>query len=150
MKKALNIRPPLFALGFLFVAFTIHFLFLPSPIISSDFRLLGIVFVILGLSFILWARVLFKKKGTAILPTDNPTHFVNSGPYRFTRNPMYLGIVLILLGIAIWVGTLPLFFAPLGFFLTVQSVFIPYEEKNMERTFGREYLEYRKKVRQWL
>ena len=75
---------------------------------------------------------------------------VTAGPYRFTRNPMYLGIFIMLVGIAVWVGSLPMFIAPVGFVLLMSWVFIPYEEQRLGEAFGEAYREYSTKVRRWL
>ncbi len=98
----------------------------------------------------IWAVQLFKKKETSHDPAETPTTLVTSGPYRFTRNPMYLGMTSILLGIAIFIGTISLFLAPLAFCITINATFIPKEEKILENIFGSEYLDYKNKVRRWV
>lgn len=98
----------------------------------------------------IWAVQLFKKKETTHDPTETPTALVTTGPYLFTRNPMYLGMTSILLGIALFIGTIPLFLAPIAFVITINATFIPREEKILENFFGREYLEFKNKVRRWL
>ena len=110
----------------------------------------GLVTVVLGFGLMIWAWKLFHHRGTAVCPFEASTHFVREGPYRFTRNPMYLGMTLILLGIALVSGTPPVFLAPLAFFFTVHLAFIPYEEKKMEETFGEAYRDYKRRVRRWL
>ncbi|WP_245320997.1 methyltransferase [Bradyrhizobium sp. NAS96.2] len=61
---------------------------------------------------------------------------VTRGPYQFTRNQMYLGLVILALGIAVWIGAWPMFMAPLAVFATVNWVHIPFEEAKMRRQFG--------------
>ena len=92
----------------------------------------------------------FKTVNTPVIPTDEPTALVLSGPFTFTRNPMYLGMVLILTGIAVWKASWPMFIAPPAFFLIINSFFLPYEERKMERIFGKQYLDYKKQVRPWI
>ena len=110
----------------------------------------GLVTLVAGFGLMIWAWKLFHIRGTAVCPFDSSTQFVQEGPYRFTRNPMYLGMTLILLGIAFFAGTPPVFLAPLAFFLTIHFTFIPHEEKKMEETFGEEYRNYKRRVRRWL
>ena len=100
--------------------------------------------------FAVWSILLFKKRGTPIDPYGRPTALVVTGPFRLSRSPMYLGLTTVLLGIAIYVGTLPWFLAPLAFALTMHVAFIPREERNLERQFGQEYLDYKNRVRRWL
>ena len=79
-----------------------------------------------------------------------PLVLVTSGPFRYTRNPMYLGILVAITGIAFIVGTLASFCAVVVFFLFVNFVSIPYEEEKMERQFGDDYRAYKAKVRRWI
>ena len=71
-------------------------------------------------------------------------------PYQFTRNPMYLGLVTLSLGIAVWIGAWPMFIAPLAAFATVNWVHIPFEEAKMRRQFGAAYDDYVARVRRWV
>jgi protein-S-isoprenylcysteine O-methyltransferase Ste14 len=98
-----------------------------------------------------WAIVLFRREGTEVEPTS-PTNrkLITSGPYQFTRNPMYLGLVILTLGIAIWVGAWPMFGAPIALFATANWVHIPFEEAKMRRQFGAAYENYVARVRRWI
>src|SRR5207249_7043678 len=84
-----------------------------------------------------------RREGTEVEPTS-PTNrkLITSGPYQFTRNPMYLGLVILTLGIAIWVGAWPMFGAPVALFATANWVHIPFEEAKMRRQFGAAYDNY--------
>ncbi len=98
-----------------------------------------------------WAFILFWREGTEIEPTSPANRaLVTSGPYRFTRNPMYLGLVLLALGIALWVGAWPMFLAPIAVFATVNWVHIPFEEAKMRRQFGAAYDDYTAQARRWM
>ena len=99
----------------------------------------------------IWAFRAFRGAGTEIDPTS-PTNraLVTSGPYRLTRNPMYLGLVVIAFGLAIWTGWLPMLAAPVLVFLTANFVHIPFEEAKMRRQFGAEYDAYVARVRRWV
>ena len=103
-----------------------------------------------GFVLMLSARRLFKRAGTAIKPYDQPSKLVVDGPYQLSRNPMYLGVTLILLGIAFWVGTYPFYLVSGVFCFTMNFVFIPNEEKILESTFGNDYLSYKSRTRRWI
>jgi protein-S-isoprenylcysteine O-methyltransferase Ste14 len=112
---------------------------------------LGILLVAISWILPVWAIVLFRREGTEIEPTS-PTNrkLITSGPYQFTRNPMYLGLVILTLGIAIWVGAWPMFGAPVALFATANWVHIPFEEAKMRRQFGAVYDNYVARVRRWI
>ena len=92
----------------------------------------------------------FKERSVAICPTATTDRLVTDGIYRFTRNPMYLGIALMLGGTAAWFGTLPFYAAALGFLVIMDRWFRRYEEDKLFAAFGREYAEYKSKVRPWI
>ena len=144
-----KILPPHVAILSLTAIILLHYLF-PTPLIPKPFNYFGILFFAVGLLILFWSFGLFKKKDTPILPGQKPTALVIEGPYRFTRNPMYLGVTTALLGIAVYLGDYFAFLAPIVFFMFVSIKFIPREEKLMEKLFGKKYLDYKKKVRRWL
>lgn len=143
----INIHPPLWALCFICMSLIAHTLSGASRLVDPVWSLTGGIWLVGdGLFLTVWAASVFKKSGTPIVPTETPTALVVNGPYRFTRNPMYLGIFLVLLGLCVAVGTWPMLFAPAAFLVLIRAVFIPYEELKMERLFGTEYTDYRKKT----
>ncbi|HEX4964261.1 MAG TPA: isoprenylcysteine carboxylmethyltransferase family protein [Thermoanaerobaculia bacterium] len=110
----------------------------------------GVPLVIAALAIFLTSTNRFKAAGTPV-PGDQPTtRIVRSGPYRFSRNPIYLSFSLLVLGIAFWrnsvwlLGTLAVAVGLMSF------IVIPREERYLERRFGPEYLGYKMKVRRWL
>jgi protein-S-isoprenylcysteine O-methyltransferase Ste14 len=92
----------------------------------------------------------FVRAGTPIVPFERSTALVTSGSYRITRNPMYLGLVLILSGIAILFGTLSAWLPIPLFIWILYSNFISREERFLEELFGQQYLTYKSRVRRWL
>jgi protein-S-isoprenylcysteine O-methyltransferase Ste14 len=128
--------------------------FLPIVIGSPDLvwiiRVAGFVFVGVGIAIAFSAMGIFRKTKTTTVPHETPSTLVVSGPYRFTRNPMYVGLTLIYLGVAgtrneIWpVIVLPLLLAYINFLV------IPVEEKNLRVVFGAEYQKYGERVGRWL
>jgi protein-S-isoprenylcysteine O-methyltransferase Ste14 len=156
MNKMLSYRPPRIALVCLAAAVGLHYLSPPETILYFPYHFLGTLFGIAGFSIMMWAWVLFQQRKTVVcivLPTGQAaqaTTLIQSGPYRFTRNPMYLGMALMLCGAGFFLGSVAAFLAPLAFSIIVNEVFIPFEERNMEQTFNEEYRHYRERVRRWI
>ena len=105
---------------------------------------------ITGFGVMMWAWWQFQKHEVAICPTDATHYLITDGVYRFTRNPMYLGMIMMLCGIAAYVGTLPFNVAALTYFIIIDRVFCPYEEEKLMAAFGRDYETYRSQVRRWI
>ncbi len=112
--------------------------------------LLGRVIALLGLGMILWPVMQFLLARTGLVPFSKATTLVTSGLYRVTRNPMYLGMVLLLLGAAGIFGSLGALLPVPLFVLIIQRRFILGEERFLEAAFGHEYRAYRKRVRRWI
>ncbi len=124
---------------------------LPSPPrLAPPRRLFGVPPFAAGAVLGLSALVRFHHAGTTYEPFETPTVLVISGPYRYTRNPMYLGLLLILTSVGLLTGRLPLLLAPAIFFATINATQIPREERLMERQFGASYRKYTRQVRRWL
>jgi protein-S-isoprenylcysteine O-methyltransferase Ste14 len=104
----------------------------------------------LSIGLILWAALLFKRAGTNIRPFLPSTALVLSGPYRFTRNPMYLGMAGTLLGAGVFMGSITPFVVIPAFMALITERFIVREEEKLEAAFGREYLDYKARVWRWL
>jgi protein-S-isoprenylcysteine O-methyltransferase Ste14 len=111
--------------------------------------IVGIVCVALG--FVgLPAVVAFRRANTSPKPWVPSTALVTTGPYRFTRNPMYLGFTLLYLGVAFWTNAVwPLLFLPIVLVVMHYGV-VMREEAYMALTFGEQYQRYREQVRRWL
>jgi protein-S-isoprenylcysteine O-methyltransferase Ste14 len=101
-------------------------------------------------AIMLWAWGLFKLKGIPVCPSAKSGVLTTRGPFRFSRNPMYLGMTAILFGAAMWMGTPPFYAAAAIFFILIDRAFIPCEEQKLENAFGAEYSRYRNSVRRWL
>jgi protein-S-isoprenylcysteine O-methyltransferase Ste14 len=147
----LKLPPPIWTLIYLIVSAMIGWLLgWPTPP-GLPLPPLGIALVVVAFIPPVWAIVLFRREDTEVNPTS-PTNrkLVASGPYRFTRNPMYLGLVILALGIALWVGAWPMFIAPIAVFATANWVHIPFEEAKMRRQFGAAFEDYVARVRRWM
>lgn len=121
-----------------------------ARVFPPSWEYVGMFFVAAGLLAGGSALVAFRQAGTPPDPRETPTGLVTRGPFRVTRNPMYLGMALILAGIALWRNDVVLLAAPVAFVLIVNFVRIPREERQMEELFGDSYRLYRKKVRRWI
>ena len=104
----------------------------------------------LGIVILIWARVHFKKKDAEIHTFREPKSLVSDGIFRFSRNPMYLGFSLILLGAAFFVNTWCALLAPLAFLLAANFWYIPHEERTLRSIFGKAYDDYAWSVRRWI
>ncbi len=118
--------------------------------LDSPYRFLGIGITVAGWTLMFLTLKKFARAGTTHSTQEKPTTLVSTGPLTFSRNPMYLGLTLFFLGIAVAVGTLPMLIAPVGFWATMNWVFVPHEEKTLEQLLGAEYLDYKRRVRRWL
>lgn len=121
--------------------------FLPA-VVSAGW--LGTIVFVLALVLVAWAITTMTRAGSNV-PTNLPsTTIVEAGPYRFTRNPIYLGMVLGLIGLAIAFNSLWLLMALVPFALVIRYGVITREEAYLERKFGDVYRRYRARVRRWL
>jgi protein-S-isoprenylcysteine O-methyltransferase Ste14 len=112
-------------------------------------RIAAVLCIVLWAILTVWSIGLFHRARTSFLPIKPATRLVVYGPYQFTRNPMYFGLVCLYLGLALWFGMLrPLILVPVVIAL-VQRYVIAREEQYLERKFGAEYLRYKGSVRRW-
>lgn len=128
----------------------LHFLLPWARVIPWPWNLAGILPVAFGVVWNLWADQLLKRHRTTVKPGLVPTLLISVGPYRLSRNPMYVGMVAIAAGVAVVLGTLTPMVPPAVFAAVVALKFIPLEEKAMEQAFGAEWNAYKKRVRRWL
>jgi protein-S-isoprenylcysteine O-methyltransferase Ste14 len=111
---------------------------------------MGWFFILCGISLLAVAAGLFKAKGTTVNPTKDPEKLVTSGIYRVTRNPMYLGMLLILIGFPFVLESLIGLIFPILFFFFMSRLVIPKEEKVVEGVFGEAYRKYMSHTRRWI
>jgi protein-S-isoprenylcysteine O-methyltransferase Ste14 len=110
----------------------------------------GWLVLLCGVSLLTVAARLFKAKGTTVNPTKEPEKLVTSGLYHVTRNPMYLGMVMILSGFPFVLDSMIGLIFPVIFFLFMDRVVIPEEEKVVEGVFEEAYRKYKSQTRRWL
>ncbi len=119
-------------------------------VIDQSYRFIGVAIFIIGLALGVWAILVFRTMDTTHEPFGKPTALAVRGPYRFSRNPMYSSVALLLLGTAVYTGRALFFLVPLAFVLTVNASHIPREEKLLHEIFGSSFEDYKQRVRRWL
>jgi protein-S-isoprenylcysteine O-methyltransferase Ste14 len=142
--------PPLIYLLFFLAALALErYVPLPPPPAGLS-RALGALFVLAALALVVASIRRFRAVGTSLVPVRPSTALVVAGPYRFTRNPMYLGLLLLYAGLAgVFVLVWPLLLGPLLVWVVGEWVIGP-EERYLAEKFGEEYHLYRERVRRWV
>ena len=122
----------------------------PDTFLYLPYKLMASIFIILGFTGLILAWLQFKKSDAAVCPTAETSRIIKSGMYRYSRNPMYLGMLLILLGASFIMDTLTSMLPPAAFFLIIDKIFIPFEEEKLLSSFGDSYNEYLMTTSRWL
>ncbi len=123
---------------------------LGPEVVAAPVSWLGVVPIALGLAMTTAGARQFARVGTNIKPYRDPTVMVTDGLYRWTRNPMYLGMVLVLVGSGLLIGTVPALVIAAAFAAVVDRRYIRYEEAAMHRRFGDAYTAYARRTRRWI
>jgi protein-S-isoprenylcysteine O-methyltransferase Ste14 len=146
----MRLLPPRLVLILLVTMAALHVL-LPGPtLLAFPYTLIGGVIAALGLAVTLSGARLFARVGTNIKTFNEPGTLVTDGLFRWSRNPMYLGFVLLLAGTAVLLGTATPFIAPALFALVADRWYIAFEERAMQQRFGADYAAYVSRTRRWL
>lgn len=144
------VRPPLVYLISLASGVVIQ-LATPFPFLPGTLALpLGAPLVVAAIALFAWSVVTFRAAGTPV-PARKPTiMIVRAGPYRFSRNPIYLAFSLFQLGVAMWLNSVWLLATLVAAAALMHYLVIRREEEYLERRFGAQYLSYKASVRRWL
>jgi protein-S-isoprenylcysteine O-methyltransferase Ste14 len=153
MTAGVRAFPPLVAAIGNLIALALTFLY-PVPIVSGKgtpaLLVVGIAFVLVFLGLAISANVTFRRVGTPANPYQPTTALASGGPYRFSRNPMYLGLVLMTVGLGLVLDSMWFLLVAVAVMLALRNLVIVHEERYLEGKFGDEYREYSKRVRRWL
>ena len=144
------VRPPFVYLGSIALGVVLHLLWparLVPPPVSTP---LGAIVTVLAIALFVSAVRTLRAAGTPIPGNRPTTAIVRTGPYRFSRNPIYLAFSLVQLGLSLWVNSLALLITLIPAVALMWFVVIPREERYLEARFPSEYLPYRASVRRWL
>lgn len=121
-----------------------------TSLLPGSWYLIGIIPIAIGAALALWGSKLFATAGTNIIPFTESTTLVTSGAFSFSRNPMYLGMNLALIGLSLLLNAIMPWLVVVGFALLLRHRFVKVEEQLMEATFGEDYLNYKARVRRWI
>jgi len=146
----IRFRPPRMAMAFVSAAAVLHWLLSDRLPFRLSSQAGGCALGVVGFSVMMRGWWLFKNARVALSPRAETTQLVTHGIYRVTRNPMYLGLVLMMVGLAVSAGSVPFYAAALAYFVVINWVFCRYEEAKLTAHFGNEYAEYSRRVRRWL
>ncbi len=142
--------PPLWLAAFMVAAWAMARYVPLLSVPSGGLRGIGIFVAVTGCALVAWSAWWFWRKGTTIEPHHTPGTLIVEGPYRLSRNPIYLGLLLILSGQVIWLGALaPVVLLPV-YFMILTTRFAKPEEENLVRTFGAEGQAYLAATRRWI
>ena len=144
------IYPPVWLLLGLIAIFVLNESWPGLRFTSLTWQLLGGAIIVAGLLLLVAANGLFVRAGTEVIPFRPVSSLVTRGVYRLSRNPMYLGMALVLLGCAITVGAMSAIAVPPLFAAIVEARFIRHEERMLRELFPVEYAAYCASVRRWL
>ena len=139
--------PPVILLCGLIAQVVLYFTF---PILVNLSILFGILILIIGISLVYISLRKLSKMKTTFIPDGKPEKLVKDGPFRFSRNPIYLGMLLILVGVSISLQSFSSLMISIVFGLIINFTWIKHEEKKLEDIFDSEWEEYSKRTRRWL
>jgi protein-S-isoprenylcysteine O-methyltransferase Ste14 len=148
--KTKRVLPPVYFLISIVAMALLNFF---GPVIEFaryPWNLLGLVPLGVGIALNLIADEAFKKAQTTVKPFEISTALITTGVFGISRNPMYLGMTLILIGIAILMGSLSPLIVIVFFTALMELVFVRTEEKMLEEHFGLSWTKYQSKVRKWI
>jgi protein-S-isoprenylcysteine O-methyltransferase Ste14 len=143
------LRPPIVFLSAILLGIVLNHPW-PLPFVPPIIRLLGPIITLCAvLLFVLSLRE-FHAAGTSVRGSERTSTIVRTGPYRFSRNPIYLSFILLVLGLAVWLDDFWLFLTLVPATAFIVLVIIPREERFLERNFRDQYSSYKATVRRWL
>jgi protein-S-isoprenylcysteine O-methyltransferase Ste14 len=149
-RPGVPIAPPLLFVLPIVASLVLEWL-VPTSFVHGAFRwILGAIFLLAGLALNIGGFVTQKRAGTDPIPFHPSTRIVTRGPYRFSRNPMYIGFAFGTLGIAVLVDSAWMLLAVPIALVLIDRLIITREERYLEGKFGEEYLSYKRRVRRWI
>jgi protein-S-isoprenylcysteine O-methyltransferase Ste14 len=145
------IRPPI-AWALAFIAGVALDRLYPMPFVPASVpgAWVGAAIFAFGFALAIWAIVTIRRAGTRVETNKPTTAIVTSGPYRVTRNPIYIGMLLGQSGLAVGFNSLWLLVTLVPFYFVIRYGVIAREEAYLTHKFGSAYLDYKSRVRRWL
>ena len=148
--RTTKIMPPTLLLIAMLAMLALHFLIPLAWIIPPFWNLTGLILIASGLILNLSADKAFHQVQTTVKPFEESSNLVTNGVFRISRNPMYLGFVLILTGVAIFLRTLSLYFVIFAFVVILDKIYVRVEERMLAEKFGSSWKHYQSVTRRWL
>ena len=146
-----HIPPPLVYIGFIVLGALLQYTIAPIPFPGDAWiRIVGVIIVVAGLALIFSALATFRRTGQDPKPWTPSPELIVQGPYRWTRNPMYVGLTCILVGLGLALNNLWFLLLAAVALLVVHFIAVLPEEKYLNEKFGSSYKEYRTKVRRYI
>jgi protein-S-isoprenylcysteine O-methyltransferase Ste14 len=150
VRSSRRVLPPVYFLAAILGEVLLHFLFPIHQVLAFPWRLLGLAFLAAGMVLNALADRSFKKHETTVKPFEESRALVTGGVFGISRHPMYLGMALMLLGLAALLGSAASFAVIPVFAVALDRIFIVQEERMLEETFGDRFRRYRTRVRRWI
>lgn len=147
------IKPPILFLGALAAGYVLSRYFPIGPGLALPNALglaVGLIFVAVGFALAIRAVQMFRRAGTNVVPGEPATALVTAGPYRFSRNPIYIGFVLVYFGMALVLTSMWTLLLLLPVLVILHRGIVLREEAYLEGKFGEAYQKYAKRVPRWL
>ncbi len=144
------IPPPLLLLVAIGASYLVSVLFPDLQFANVTTGLIGICLLTLGFGLFLWAGKTLRAHKTTLHPRGKPKKLVTHGPYRISRNPIYLGFLMVTMGTSLLFANVLAFVGPIIFLVFVSMFVIPYEEAMLSKLFGKSYKSYVAKIRRWV
>ena len=143
------LRPPILFLSSILLGMALNWV-LVLKFVPGNVRLLGPLVTASAVLLFLLSYLEFRRVGTSVRGSTRPTTIVRTGPYRFSRNPIYLAFILFVLGLSVWLNNGWLLVTLIPAVGVIAMVAIPREERFLERNFHDAYVSYKAAVRRWL
>jgi protein-S-isoprenylcysteine O-methyltransferase Ste14 len=148
MRKLL--LPPVFLFASIVLMLALHFLFPVARVLSFPWTLIGALLMAASLALGLAGAMAIKRHKTTIRPFEVSSHLVRSGVFGFSRNPIYVAMIALLIGLAVLLGSLSPFAVCIAFALVLHYRFMLMEEGMLAKRFGAEWRDYSGHVRRWI
>jgi protein-S-isoprenylcysteine O-methyltransferase Ste14 len=145
-----KVMPPIYLLAALALTIAVHFVVPLAVPIPFAWRFVGLLPIAIGTLLNIAADRRFKRIGTTVKPFLRSSALVTEGVFRWSRNPMYLGMIFIVVGVALLEGSISPWIVVAAFVIILDRVFVVREENMLRETFGEAFARYSKRVRRWL
>jgi protein-S-isoprenylcysteine O-methyltransferase Ste14 len=145
-----KLMPTTYLLISLILIVCLHIIFPIAAIVPGMWKLFGLIPLLFGIVLNLAADQALKRSNTTVKPFQDSNALVENGVYRISRHPMYLGFLLILIGVSLLLGSISPYIIVFLFLVFIEIVFIRTEERMLQDSFPEAWAKYKSKVRRWI